>query len=152
MPIQVSNEKRKYTRLAHTPAESVFLQQQGLRPVVSSNVSAVGVRGNDLIVRFHGGATYAYPGLSGRVDDILSAPSKGKWVWRELRQSGVAYQKTTDVDMAGDVEDKSLRDLMREDAEAPFEILSTLVRTEDLITLGIMADFQTALLINALGG
>lgn len=152
MPIQVTNEQRRYTRLAHTPGESVFLQQQGLRPVVSSNVSAAGVRDNDLIVRFHGGATYAYSGLADRVNDLLSAPSKGKWVWRELRKAGVAYQRTTDVDMVGDVEDKSLLDLMREDAQLPIELISTLVSTEELVALGIIADYQSALIINAMSG
>ena len=149
MPQLVTNEKRKYTRLAHTPIESRTLSSKGFRPVVSSNVSGVAYKGDDLIIRFHGGATYEYPGSGDRYEDILNAPSKGKWVWRELRLKGVPYNKIGNVDLENDVED---RDLMREDAEEPNDItdfLTTMISAEQLLKAGFITDLSVVMLINA---
>lgn len=150
MPLEVISERRKYTRLAHTPSESVTLSNRGLRPVVSSNVSAVGLKDGALIVRFHGGATYEYPGSGDKFETMLNSPSKGKFVWRELRRAGVPYNRIGDVVIPDDVEDGSLRDLMREDAEFGIERISTLVTTTDLIELGVIADLERVMILNAL--
>lgn len=150
MPLLVTNEKRKYTRYAHTPEESVALSSRGLRPVVSSNVSAVGLKGEALVVRFHGGATYNYPSSGDRFEDMLNAPSKGKFVWRELRRKGVPYNKIGSVLIDNDIED---RDLMREDAEEPIsdltDFLTTLVSVEKVLESGIVARLDLVTIINA---
>ena len=149
MPVQVTNEKRRYTRLAHTLDESRMLNDIGFKAVVSSNVSAVAIRGDALVIRFHGGATYEYPGLRDRYTDIMSAPSKGKWVWRELRRKNVAYNRVGDIVIEDDVED---RDLMREDAVEPDDTLllvSTMMSTQTLYELGIIAGLVLATEINA---
>ena len=104
MPEKALNEQRKYQRLVHTESESKYLARQGLRSVVSSNVSAVGVDGDTLIVRFHGGATYAYPQSGDRYLDMLNASSKGRFVWTDLRRAGVPYYKMGAVNIADDVE------------------------------------------------
>ena len=154
MPELITNEKRKYTRLAHTAKESVYLSSRGLRPVISSNVSAVGMKDNALIVRFHGGATYSYPGQGDRFEDIINAPSKGKWVWRELRRAGVAYNKIGSVEIIDDVDD---RDLMREDAEEPIsdltDFLTTMVSINTVLDTGIITRIDLVSIINAgIGG
>lgn len=149
MPLQVTNEKRKYTRLAHTLPESQMLNDIGFKAVVSSNVSAVAIRGDALVIRFHGGATYEYPGMRDRYTDIMSAPSKGKWVWRELRRKSVAYNRIGDIEIEDDVDD---RDLMREDAVEPDDTLmlvSTMMSTQTLYELGIIASLTLATMINA---
>lgn len=147
MPYQVTSENRKYTRLAHTPSESIYLTNKGFQTVVSSNVSAVAKQGDVLIVRFHGGATYGYPTSGDRFNDILSAPSKGKWVWRELVRKGVPYYRMGNVNIENDVED---RDMMRPaDTMAEALLLSTLVSNEEALTLGIIAGLVLATEINA---
>ena len=149
MPLQVTNEKRKYTRLAHTLDETNLLRDRGFKSVVSSNVSAVAIRGDALVIRFHGGATYEYPGMRDRYTDIMSAPSKGKWVWREIRRKNVPYNRVGDIVIEDDVDD---RDLMREDAVEPDDTLmlvSTMMSTQTLYELGIIASLALAETINS---
>ena len=119
------------------------------KAVVSSNVSAVAIRGDALVIRFHGGATYEYPGMRDRYTDIMSAPSKGKWVWREIRRKNVPYNRVGDIVIEDDVDD---RDLMREDAVEPDDTLmlvSTMMSTQTLYELGIIASLALAETINA---
>lgn len=117
------NEDREYTRLKHSDSEVATLRNRGFVPVISSNVSAVARQDEMLIVRFHGGATYAYPTSGDRYEDILSASSKGRWVWRELRRTGVPYYRIGRVTIQDDVDD---RDLMREGLETDVSV-STIV-------------------------
>lgn len=59
-----------------------------LTPVSSSNVSAVGYDGAErrLFVRFTNGSFYRYDGVDETTyHSFLTAPSKGKFVWRYLR-------------------------------------------------------------------
>lgn len=153
MPELVTSENRKYSRYAHTVSEAQYLIQRGLKPVVSSNVSAVGRDGDVLIVRFHGGATYGYPQSGDRYDEMLSAPSKGKFVWRELRRAGVPYYRMGAVNIADDVGDK---DMMAGGFERTTEGatllaalgLSTMVTTADIVSAGIIAGLVLAQSIN----
>lgn len=148
MPEKVISENRKYTRYAHTQAESRYLGNKGLRPVVSSNVSAVGLDGETLIVRFHGGATYGYPQSGNRYEDMLNAPSKGKFVWRELRKTGVPYYRMGNVNIENDIESRDMIVGLLTPLEEIF-ILSTLVTQTDLINSGIIANLIFAQDINA---
>ena len=152
MPLLVTNEKRKYTRLAHTLDETNLLRDRGFKSVVSSNVSAVAIQGDALVIRFHGGATYEYPGMRDRYTDIMSAPSKGKWVWREIRRKNAPYNRVGDIVIEDDVDDVDGRDLMREDAVEPDDTLmlvSTMMSTQTLYELGIIASLALAETINA---
>lgn len=149
MPLAVISEDRKYTRYAHTQDESKYLRSRGLRAVISSNVSAVGADGDVLVVRFHGGATYGYPGQAERYDELVSAASKGKWVWRELRRSGVAYYRMGNVNIADDVADA---DLMKPSATQPgmaeLLLLSTMIPLDEVNNMGIIAGLVFASIIN----
>ena len=149
MPEKVISESRKYTRYAHTQAESRYLSQRGLRPVVSSNVSAVGLQDGVLVVRFHGGATYGYPASGNRYDDMLSAPSKGKFVWRELRRAGVPYYKMGSVNIENDIESRDMMVGVLTPMEEINIFLSTLVTQQDVINTGIIASLVFAQNINA---
>lgn len=135
MPIRLSEDRpdtlQDYQRLRHTTDEVRTLRDRGFIPVISSNVSAVGREDGRLIIRFHGGATYAYPNDGDRLQDILSAPSKGRFVWQQLRRRGVPYQKIGNVVIEDDVED---RDLMRDGVEAQVDI-STLVNKDRAATI-----------------
>jgi hypothetical protein len=51
----------------------------------SSMIKSVGSRGKDLIVEFHSGDFYAYPGLADEVDSLLAAESVGKYFHQQIR-------------------------------------------------------------------
>src|SRR6056297_2375211 len=90
-------------KFEHTQGEERFLITKGFKPVVSSNVSAVGRRDEVLFVRFHGGATYAYPESGNLYQKMINSSSKGKFVWNELRRKNVPYYKTGSVNLKPDV-------------------------------------------------
>ena len=115
---------RDYRRFRHTPRERSFLGLNGLQPVLSSNVSAVGVKGEDLIIRFHNGSVYSYRNRGNDYDKILQSNSKGKWVWRFLRRTNAFYEKlgmiplpddigVTDKDIFQEIDNRYLSDLVR---------------------------------------
>ena len=120
----LQDKNRDYQRYRHNARERSFLGLQGLQPVLSSNVSSVGVRGDSLIIRFHNGSMYEYPNQSTKYDDILRSNSKGKWVWRFLRRARVPYQKigvlplpddigVTDEEIFQEIDNRYLADLTR---------------------------------------
>lgn len=115
---------RDYRRYSHNPRERAFLGLQGLQPVQSSNVSSVGVKGEDLLIRFHNGSVYSYRNKADQFDNILKANSKGKWVWRNLRRRNAPYEKlgviplpddigVTDEDIFQEIDNRYLADLTR---------------------------------------
>jgi hypothetical protein len=125
---------RDYQRYRHNPRERAFLGLNGLQPVLSSNVSAIGVRennqivgdrkGTDLIIRFHNGSVYSYRNRGDDYDKILQSNSKGKWVWRFLRRTNAFYEKlgaiplpddigVTDEDIFQEIDNRYLSDLVR---------------------------------------
>lgn len=120
----LQDKNRDYQRYRHNARERSFLGLQGLQPVLSSNVSSVGVRGDSLIIRFHNGSMYEYPNQSTKYDDILRSNSKGKWVWRFLRRARVPYQKIgilplpddigiTDEEIFQEIDNRYMADLTR---------------------------------------
>lgn len=155
MPVKVI-EERKYQRYAHTKDERNVLENKGFRTVVSSNVSAIGKSGDNLIVRFHGGATYAYIDKANLLERMWASPSKGRFVWNVLRKSGVSYIKLGNVELEGDIEDK---DLMLPLAVEPGGTidkmllaafnLSTMIDGAVLNKMGLIANLALAKNINA---
>ncbi len=121
---RLDEPRRDYQRFRHTPSEKLHLANNGLQHVLSSNVSAFGVDGNDLIVRFHNGSLYQYEGVADLYEKALQSNSKGKWVWRNLRRKPIIYRKIgslplpddiglTDEDIFKQFDDRYVRDLTR---------------------------------------
>lgn len=94
---------RDYRRYRHNPRERSYLGLQGLQPVLSSNVSAIGVRGDSLLIRFHNGSVYSYRGKANDYDNLLKSNSKGKWVWRYLRRKNAMYEKLGVIPLPDDI-------------------------------------------------
>ncbi len=126
--IGVKYRDRLSVRETITPSadQKVFLANNGLQWVRSSNVSGVAQSGLDLIIRFLNGSLYRYPNQGKLYDGMLKAQSKGRFVWVRLRRPKVPYEKigtlpypddltTTDedifnlVDMQGMLVDDRLR-------------------------------------------
>lgn len=89
----VVQENRQYQRILPSDNSINILSSQGFEWVFSSNVSAVAVRGKDLIIRFHNSSIYKYPNQGINYERLMGAASKGKWVWRFLRRPNVPYEK-----------------------------------------------------------
>ena len=89
----VVQENRTYQRILISDASEKKLNQLGFETVFSSNVSAIAVRGKDLIIRFHNGSIYKYDNQGKNYETMMAAASKGKWVWRFLIRPQVAYAK-----------------------------------------------------------
>jgi len=64
------------------------------KSVESSNVKRVGyIRGKKLLyIEYHSGGTYQYHPISNRTyQELMSAPSIGKYIWANIRNNS-AYQ------------------------------------------------------------
>ena len=94
---------RKYRRWNYTADEKIYLANNGLQWVRSSNVSAIARNGDDLIIRFHNGSLYQYPNQGKLYDKMLESNSKGHFVWVKLRRPNVPYQKIGALPMPDDV-------------------------------------------------
>lgn len=68
-----------------------------LTPVISSNVDSVGREGDALRVKFHSGGVYDYPGAGNRENEMLGAPSKGKFLHYQIKGS-YPYIKRSNLD------------------------------------------------------
>lgn len=101
--VLLEDKNRDYRRYRPSAEEKVYLSERGLRWVLSSNVSAAGTQGNSLIIRFHNGSVYEYPGQADRIDDLFNSNSKGRWVWRELRRKKVPYRRIGTVSLSDDI-------------------------------------------------
>ena len=71
--ILLEDKNRKYRRYNHDAAERFELAKEGFQAVQSSNVSAVGKSGDDLMIRFHNGSVYRYFGMGDSLMDILGS-------------------------------------------------------------------------------
>jgi hypothetical protein len=101
MPSRINYE---YPRIKTSVENQAILRSQGYTPVFSSNVSAIQRDGPDLYIRFHNGAVYVYPNQGSNYGDLLLSPSKGKWVWANLRRKNVAYAEVGNLPLDGDVD------------------------------------------------
>lgn len=99
MPSRIDYE---YPRIKTSVGNQAILRSQGYTPVFSSNVSAIQRKLKDLYIRFHNGSVYKYPNQGSKYGDLLLSPSKGKWVWANLRRKNVAYSKVGDFPLTGD--------------------------------------------------
>lgn len=81
---------------ATSPQEDRFLDNKLMFFVGSSNVRAARYDGTKglLAVIFSSGCTYGYQGIDPNTAlSFVRAPSKGKWVWAQLRNAGVPYKR-----------------------------------------------------------
>jgi len=98
------DKNREYKRYRPNAYEKITLANNGLQWVLSSNVSAVGVSDNDLIVRFHNGSMYKYFGKADLYDAMLASNSKGHFVWVRLRKPKAPYDKIGSLPLPSDKE------------------------------------------------
>lgn len=91
--ILLEDKNRKYRRYRPSPSEKIQLANSGLQWVLSSNVSALGVYDDDLVIRFHNGSLYRYPNQGKLFDAMMQSNSKGHFVWVKLRKPKVTYEK-----------------------------------------------------------
>ena len=102
--ILLEDKNREYRRYRPNEVEKIQLANNGLQWVLSSNVSAIGVSGEDLIIRFHNGSLYRYSNVGNRFEDIMRSNSKGHWVWVYLRRRAVPYEKIGTLPLNEDLE------------------------------------------------
>jgi hypothetical protein len=101
MPSRIDYE---YPRIKTSVENQAILKSQGYTPVFSSNVSGIQRKLKDLYIRFHNGAIYVYPNQGEQFGDLLLSPSKGKWVWANLRRKNVSYAKVGTLPLEGDLD------------------------------------------------
>lgn len=129
--ILLVDKGRDYRRYRHSSDETAYLASRGLQHVLSSNVSAVGIIDDDLIIRFHNGSLYLYEGMASSFESIMRSNSKGRWVWQHLRRARVPYRKIGTMPLVDDIQ-ASDDDLM--------ELGNRFMTTDDLpqfLALGI---------------
>ena len=102
--IRLIDKNREYKRFRPSASEKIALANNGLQWVLSSNVSALGVNDNDLIIRFQNGSLYKYPNQAKLYEPMLQSNSKGHFVWVKLRRPKVAYQKIGALPLENDIE------------------------------------------------
>jgi len=125
---KLSKENRQYQRYTYTKKEEDVLESKGFEAVYSSNVSAIARDKADLIIRFHGGATYGYTGKGKLYERMMASASKGKWVWRFLIRPNVSYYRAGSVTIPNDVES---RDMMEEPRQREYDV-DTIIPLDEL--------------------
>lgn len=66
-------------------------------PVKSTNISHVGTRGDELLIRFTNGITYSYPGAAVNYSTLMASESKGK-AFHKLRPLLNEFKKISNSD------------------------------------------------------
>jgi|LGOV01.1.fsa_nt_gb hypothetical protein len=114
------DKNRVYKRYRPSADEKIKLKNNGLQWVLSSNVSAVGTIGNDLVIRFINGSLYQYPNQAKLFEPMLKSNSKGHYVWVKLRKPQVAFNKigSLPLDTDTDVTDDELLKLVDDRGKA----------------------------------
>lgn len=110
-------------RYRHTADDKLWLARQGFRAVNSSNVSALGVFGDDLYIRFLNSAVYRYPKNAELFDVIMRSISKGRAVWRHIRRAGVPYERVGDIPIPEKIETKDLFNQVERSQRTAYEDL-----------------------------
>lgn len=105
MGVVLEDLNRDYQRIRHSMSEKVKLAENGLQWTLSSNISAVGKFGNDLVIRFHNGSLYKYPDNVKHFSPMLASNSKGKYFWRKLRRPGAKFIKIGSLPFDSDIEE-----------------------------------------------
>ena len=116
--IRLEDKGRIYKRFRHSSNEKVQLAEKGLQWVLSSNVSAVGTEGKDLIVRFVNGSLYRYYKAADLYRPMLQSNSKGHFVWVRLRRKNIPYKRIGSISFETDrgIDDTELFENIRTDA------------------------------------
>jgi hypothetical protein len=104
MAVVLEDLNRDYQRIRPSHDEKVELADNGLQWTLSSNISAVGTAGEDLIIRFHNGSLYKYPKNAKHFAPMLKSNSKGKYFWRKLRRPGARYIKIGALPLGSDID------------------------------------------------
>ena len=104
MATLLTDKGRKYKRIRPSSDEKNKLAENNLQWVLSSNVSAVGSVGDDLIIRFHNGSLYKYPGNGNLLNAMLKSASKGHFVWIKLRRPNARYQRIGSLPLLSDIQ------------------------------------------------
>lgn len=140
MPILLEDKNRDFQRFRHTAREKLQLSKAGFQHVLSSNVSAIATQDDDLIIRFHGGATYKYFGKADLYRPMLRSNSKGRFVWQKLIRPNVSYSKVGSVRLQGDEEltGKDLMEISRERKETKKPLIESLLVASQIKELGII--------------
>lgn len=134
-------------RIRQSARQKLYLAKQGLTAVNSSNVSALGIFGEDLYIRFLNGAVYRYPKNAEIFDKIMRSQSKGRAVWRYLRRAGVPYERVGDLPLPDKIEDEDLFKTVGRPQEVKYEDLAKfnkLTKGEfDVLALLNISPFKT---------
>lgn len=119
MAILLKDSHRKYRRWRHDAQEKMALTLQGFTPVLSSCVSALMTDGDDLLIRFHTGDVYRYPGNARYFEKILNSNSKGHYFWVYLRWPGEPFIKEGKIlKLESDIK-MEVEDFIKEYVERP---------------------------------
>ena len=89
-----------YKRIRQTVEQNTELGRLGYVTVNSSFISAIGVFGDNLRIRFHNGSVYEYYGFANRFDAMMRALSKGQYFNREIRPTK-NFAKLGNIDFSG---------------------------------------------------
>ena len=79
----------QYNKIDIPEEEQVELMMDNWSPVRSSNIKAVKIEGDDLLIAFHSGDKYRYPGDASMYYPFNEALSPGRLLWRTIRPFGV---------------------------------------------------------------
>lgn len=125
--IRLEDKNREYKRFRPSVSEKLQLANNGLQWVLSSNVSAVGVSGRDLVIRFHNGSLYLYPDKASLYEPLLNSNSKGHFVWERLRKTNASFVKIGSLPFKDDaqVTDEDILELVDKEG---VEVLNRLLQ------------------------
>ena len=74
--------------------------------VQSSNLAAVAVDGDDLLIRFRSGARYRYPGAVHLAPELLAAESAGKFFHARVRRLPCVCERPANAERRADAIDR----------------------------------------------
>lgn len=86
-----------YERIRQSSDVNYELSLLGYQAVTSSVISAIGVFGDNLQIRFHNGSVYEYYGFADRFAPMMRALSKGQYFNRNIRPTK-NYAKLGNID------------------------------------------------------
>lgn len=123
MATLLEDKNRDFRRVKHSAEEKIQLANKGLQHVLSSNISAIGIDGSALIVRFHNGSLYRFPNLARLYEPMLNSGSKGKYFYRKIRRPNKPFSKTGSLPLKSDIELTDIEMFDRVDANVNVERL-----------------------------
>lgn len=87
-----------YKRVRQTSDVRYELGKLGYTSVLSSFISAVGVFGDNIRIRFHNGSVYEYYGFADKFDAMMRSSSKGQYFIKNIRPTK-KYSKIASIDI-----------------------------------------------------